>query len=78
MRPIDFCKPTDLPSTCGSFDSSIYIEGGTVDAVFLASAFAIASAAISPSFTATSPALAGRTGIGSVAVPEAAVDGLEI
>jgi len=78
MRPIDFCKPTDLPSTCGSFDSSIYIEGGTVDAVFLASAFAIAFSAISPSFTAMSPALSSRTGIGSVAVPEAVFGGLEI
>jgi hypothetical protein len=42
MRPIDFCKPTDLPSTCGSFDSSTFIEGDKVDALLLASAFAIA------------------------------------
>jgi len=38
--------------------------------VFLASAFAIASSRSLSSFTAISPALASRLGIGSVAVPE--------
>lgn len=73
MRPVDFCKPTDLPSTCGSFDSSTFVEGDKVDALFLASAFAIASPRSFSSFTAMSPALSSRLGIESVAVREPAV-----
>lgn len=77
MRPVDFCKPTDLSSTCGSFDSSAFTEGDKVDALLLASAFAIALR--DPfSCTAMSPALASRMGIGSVAVHETAVGGLMI
>jgi len=72
MRPIDFCKPTDSSEHL-RIVRFLYSRRGR-HGWRRVSRFGIRdrAGAISPSFTAMSPALSSRTGIGSVAVPEAA------